>query len=167
MATKVLFYTSGTSWVVPSDWNNASNSLECIGGGAGGGMPPNTGSIQYGAGGGGGGGYSKVTNQTYTPGATRSLSIGGAGTGATGSNSSGNPGGNTYIVADDNATTVCLAYGGGAGGPTGAGSGASAGTGSQTQTGGNGGSGGKGGGGGGAVDGDGVDGDENRLWCFS
>jgi len=34
MVTVVL--TSGTSWTTPADWNNANNSVICIGGGGGG-----------------------------------------------------------------------------------------------------------------------------------
>ena len=34
--TVVVFLTSGTSWTVPSDWNNAANTVEVIGGGGGG-----------------------------------------------------------------------------------------------------------------------------------
>jgi len=29
--TQVIFLTSGTSWTVPADWNNANNSIETIG----------------------------------------------------------------------------------------------------------------------------------------
>ena len=63
VATKVIFLTgSTTTWTVPSDWNSASNSIEVIGGGAGGPSPVlASGSV---AGGGGGGGYSKSTNLT-------------------------------------------------------------------------------------------------------
>ncbi len=31
----MIFLTSGTSWTVPSDWNNAANTIEVIGGGGG------------------------------------------------------------------------------------------------------------------------------------
>jgi hypothetical protein len=30
-----IFITSGTSWSVPSDWNNSNNTIEGIGGGGG------------------------------------------------------------------------------------------------------------------------------------
>ena len=33
--TETIFLTSGTSWTVPSDWNNAVNTIEVIGGGGG------------------------------------------------------------------------------------------------------------------------------------
>ena len=50
--------TSGTSWTIPSDWNNASNTIEVIGGG-GGGM---AGNIVGGGDAGGGGAYARVGN---------------------------------------------------------------------------------------------------------
>lgn len=58
------------TWTVPDDWNNASNSIEVFGGGAGGCCyrPGNMG--------GGGGAYSKITNLTLTPGAIISFHIG-------------------------------------------------------------------------------------------
>lgn len=36
-STTVIFLTSGSSWTVPADWNSACNTIEVIGGGAGGG----------------------------------------------------------------------------------------------------------------------------------
>jgi hypothetical protein len=56
----VITSTASTTWTVPSDWNNASNTIELIGGGGGGvngvvaGAP--------GGGGGGGGAYAKISN---------------------------------------------------------------------------------------------------------
>ena len=60
----VTFITSTTAstWTVPSDWNNASNSIECVGGG-GGGAAGRSGS-HYGSGGGGGGLFKD--NQRHT-----------------------------------------------------------------------------------------------------
>lgn len=29
---KKVFLTTGIAWTVPTDWNNANNSVECIGG---------------------------------------------------------------------------------------------------------------------------------------
>lgn len=72
---KVVFITSGTTWTVPADWTNV-NTIECIGGGAGGAI--NAGS-DYGAGG-GGGAYSKKNNLTgLTPGGTVTIQIGSGG----------------------------------------------------------------------------------------
>jgi len=54
----VVYLLSGTSWTVPADWNNASNTVEAIGGGGGGeGL-----GVGNNGGGGGGGEYRKITN---------------------------------------------------------------------------------------------------------
>lgn len=68
----VIVLTSGSSWTVPADWNSSNNTVEAIGGGAGG---DNWG---YGAGG-GGGAYAKIANLTLTPSSTVSFSVGGGG----------------------------------------------------------------------------------------
>ena len=62
MATNVIILTSGTSWTVPADWNNANNTIEVIGGGGGG-----SSSAAGSQGAGGGGAYTKLTNFTLTP----------------------------------------------------------------------------------------------------
>src|SRR6266849_3934125 len=54
--TTTIYLTSGSTWVVPSDWNSANNSVEVIG--AGGGGKTGVGSRNGAGGGGGGGGYS-------------------------------------------------------------------------------------------------------------
>jgi len=53
------YLTSGTTWTVPSDWNNSSNTIECIGGGAAGDKGNDTPGIGAG---GGGGAYSRSVN---------------------------------------------------------------------------------------------------------
>ena len=35
-AQTVVYLTSGTSYTVPSNWNNSNNKIECLGGGGGG-----------------------------------------------------------------------------------------------------------------------------------
>jgi hypothetical protein len=70
---QVVFLTSGTSWTVPSDWNNSNNTIECIGGGGAGQF------TGLGAGGGGGGGYAKKSNLTLTPGASIGFQVGAGG----------------------------------------------------------------------------------------
>ena len=87
MTTYVIALTSGTSWTVPSDWNNANNSVECIGGGGGSG--------NQGGSGGGGGAYSKSSNLTLTPGNSIPIAIGAGGSaGAAGTSiTSGGTGG--------------------------------------------------------------------------
>lgn len=117
-----IFLTSGTSWTVPSDWNNASNTIECIGGG------------QNGAGtdgsGGQGGGYGKVTNQAAS--GSISIQVGTNGATATSSwwNSTATVRGKGGGSADTNVGSTTFAGGtggssagggGGAAGPNGAG----------------------------------------------
>src|SRR5438105_1374799 len=81
-ASAQIFLTSGTSWTVPSDWNNANNSIELIGGGggAGPGYSDSSGSGGEGGGGGGAGGYSKITNVSLVPNSAVTIAVGGAGT---------------------------------------------------------------------------------------
>ena len=63
------------TWTVPSDWNNASNSIECIGGG--GSTYYDSGSGGYAGGqGGGGGAYSRIDNFNLTPGQTIRYQVG-------------------------------------------------------------------------------------------
>ncbi len=76
MTTIIL--TSGTTWATPGDWNNANNSIECWGAGAGG----SSANLDSTAGAGGGGGWAKVVNQTSS--GTKNIQIGAAGTGETG-----------------------------------------------------------------------------------
>lgn len=89
-----IYVTSGTTWVVKSDFNSSFNTIEVIGGGGAGG---NGGATNGGAGG-GGGGYTSVTNVTLTPSGTVALSVGAAGSG------NGGNGGDTYFC---NAKTNC------------------------------------------------------------
>ncbi len=79
MSKRVFLTTADVSpWTVPADWSS-SNTIECIGGGAG---TPIGGS---GSGGGGGGGaYAKIANLALTPGGSVSFGIGGGGGGAGG-----------------------------------------------------------------------------------
>lgn len=75
MAT-VIVLTAGATWTVPADWNNANNSVECIGGGQGGqdgvascvSATPGTGGV--------GGSYAKSSNFSLTPGASVNIQIG-------------------------------------------------------------------------------------------
>ncbi|MFA5951989.1 MAG: tail fiber domain-containing protein [Hyphomicrobium sp.] len=141
VGVQTVYLTSGTSWVVPSDWNNANNSIEMIGGGGGGG-----GSASSPAGGGGGGAYSKSTNLTLTPGNSIAYQIGSAGTGGTSGNN-GTAGGDTWFDGSGttcSGQTVCAK--GGAGGKSNsfsngvaAGGAAASGIGSTKYSGGNGG----------------------------
>lgn len=117
-AATTIYLTSGTSWVVPSDWNSSNNTIEVIGGGGGGGnVNNNSGS------GGGGGAYSKAVNVSLTGGNTVTYAIGSGG----GTNTAG---GDTYICSS---TSNCASIAGSAvvagakGGSAGAGATGSAG----------------------------------------
>lgn len=103
-------------WTVPADWNNASNSVEVIGGGGTGG----DGTTSNGAGGGGGGGYSKVSNLNIT---TETVTFGvGASGSAPASAGKGGAGGNTWFNSSSysqcftDGPTVCVSALGGEGG---------------------------------------------------
>ena len=125
--------TSGNSWTPPANFNNASNQVQVLGGGAAGGTG---GSGGFGAGG-KGGGYASLSNVTLTPGTPVPISVGGIG-GATWFNSTsslqaaGGTSGSNVANASFGSTPVTSAGGaggaggsagggGGAGGPTGAG----------------------------------------------
>jgi len=75
-AETVIFIdtTASTTWNVPSDWNNASNTIEAVGGG-GGGRTGSTGGAK--GGGGGGGAYAKVSNLTLSGTITIQIGTGG------------------------------------------------------------------------------------------
>ena len=98
-----IYLTSGSSWVVPSDWNSGNNTIEVIGGGRNGeagtgGNTSNSGEGGGGGGGGGGGAYAKITNLALTPGTTVGYSVGGVG-------------GDSYFC---NSTTNCTSIAGSA-----------------------------------------------------
>lgn len=108
-AVVILNSTSSSSWTVPSDWNSGNNTIHIIGGGGGGAGAYISGTNAAGGGGGGGAGYTKLTNQTYTVGASITYQAGTAGAaGAAGAD--GTAGGTTSWNAG--ATTA----GGGGGG---------------------------------------------------
>ena len=62
------------TWTVPQDWNAKNNTVECIGGGVGGGTSVAGGAIPAG----GGGAYSKSVNLAWTPGQVINFSVGAA-----------------------------------------------------------------------------------------
>lgn len=117
-AVTVTVLTSGTTYTVPTTWNNADNIIEAFGGGGGGkGANANVG------GGGGGGAFAQVRNLALHPGDSITYSIGSAGSGGVGAGSA-TGGGDTYFNgASCAAATICakggsqgLATNGGAGG---------------------------------------------------
>ena len=69
--TQVFLTSTATlpTWTVPSNWNNAANTIEVIGGGS---CP----SSNIGSGGAGGGAYTKIVNLTLTPGASITYQVG-------------------------------------------------------------------------------------------
>ena len=133
--TQTIYITSGSTWTVPADWNNANNTIETIGGG--GASADQVGGI--GKGGGGGGAYSKITNLSLTPSASVDISVGTGGAhdgtttggdtwfngaslaassvGAKGGSGTSNGTGAAGGVADDGVGTT--KYSGGAGGNSG------------------------------------------------
>jgi hypothetical protein len=158
---QTIFLTTGTSWTVPSDWNNSSNTIETIGGG---GLGGDGAAVSVGAGGGGagGGGYAISNNVSLTAGLSVTMHVGAGGTSAFPA------GGDTYLCNSSSnctsATDTAVIVGSSGGGRGGVSAGGTAGvfdTGSSGKSGGAGGSGragsgtsgGGGGGGGGAAGG--------------
>lgn len=78
-AATVVFIISGTSWTVPTDWNSASNTIEVIGGGAGGATGALAAGKFKGGGGGGGGAYAKISNLSLTGGNNVTIQVGSGG----------------------------------------------------------------------------------------
>lgn len=172
-----VFITSGTSYVIPSDYASLV-SIECIGAGS-------LGSLTYG---GGGGAYAKITSLALTPGQSITIQVG-TGTTSTvtnnntwfngaslaassvGAQGGGQPTGGaasssvgtTKYSGGTGATTGANAYpsGGGSAGPNG--NGGNAGTAASARAGGGGGGGGGSVGGNGVASGDGGAGGNNYL----
>ena len=116
-AVIVLDSTTSSSWTVPSDWNNSSNTIHLIGGGGGGRNGASSGNNRAGGGGGGGGGYTQLTNQTLTIGASITYQAGAEGTaGANGSTTSWNSGAATAGGGQAGQASTTPSSSGGAGG---------------------------------------------------
>lgn len=90
----LVFIVSGTTTTVPSDWNSASNSIDCIGGGASG--VPSDGST-FNAPGGGAGAWARGTNVTLTPSATINCAVGAGGASGIAGSGTANNGADTWI----------------------------------------------------------------------
>ena len=127
---QVIYLTTGTSWTVPANWNSASNTIECIGGGGGG----RGGVDSSGCGGGGGGAYSKISNLALTAGGSVTYQVGSGG-------AAGSAGGDSYFNgASLGAASVGAKGGNGAtSGSGGSGGVADSGVGTTKNSGGNGG----------------------------
>ena len=140
-----IFLTSGTTWIVPADWNNAANTIECLGGGGGGGNGVST---TQGGGGGQGGDYAIKSNFSTTPGTSITVKI----AVGVGNSQNGNP---TYFNGASLGASTVGATGGNKGTGATGGSGSTGSVGDTVYAGGSGGSPGTGalgggGGGGGA-----------------
>src|SRR5450631_3029585 len=118
----ILSTSSGAlqTWIVPSDWNNASNTIETIGAGGSGAAAGNAAAT-----GGGGGAWNKSTNISLTPGASVSYEVGAGGTSVTaayGGYTNGNAGGDTWFCSSTsncssiNGSAIIVASKGGSGG---------------------------------------------------
>lgn len=130
-----IIITSGTTWVVPADWNNLANTVELVGAGAvSGGCAGDCG--------GGGGAYAKKTNVVLTAGATVNIQVGvtftgtvltdtwfssaaflkaQGGAGVVGGSAASSVGTVKYGGGNSGALDTLPDGGGGAGGPNGAG----------------------------------------------
>ena len=73
---KAYLLTTGTTWTVPSDWNNSNNAIYLIGAGGSSSTSASSGNNRAGGGGGGGGGYTAITNYSATPLSTIPYTIG-------------------------------------------------------------------------------------------
>lgn len=112
MAQTVIFLTQNDprGWLVPLDWQDFNNSIECIGGGGGGceGKPINPSTVT-GSGGGQGGSYARKGNVALSPGSRIPYSVGEAGL-------HGNPasagGGDTWFGAASFVDAIAAAAGG-------------------------------------------------------
>ena len=98
--------TSGTSWTVPANWNNANNTIHIFGGGGGGSGCIWVATTSFSGGGGGGGaGYRTLTNQTYSGSVTYAIGAAGSGgTSGTSGTSTGGTGGTTTWDTTNTAT---------------------------------------------------------------
>ena len=101
--------TSGSTWTVPANWNNASNAIWALGAGGNGGTASQN---VYNGAGGGGGAFASVANKTLTPGASINIQVG-VNDGTTGSGTT--PTANTWF---NNSSTLVAAGGASASGST-------------------------------------------------
>lgn len=133
--TSTLTTADTSPWNVPSDWNDADNTIHVVGAGGNGAT-----SVSVPGGGGGGGAYAAISNLNLTEGGTASFQIGAGGSGTAtwfsasgtvnagaGANASGRTGGNggtatagTTQTAGGNGGTGANAAGAGGGGGGGA-----------------------------------------------
>lgn len=104
MAIKRLLLTSGTTWIVPSDWTSYGSQIICIAGGASGAKRMGT----VAGFGGGGGAVAVLNNFVLTPGQTVYTSIG---AGGAANLTYGNLGGDTWLNKSSNAVPTSTSQG--------------------------------------------------------
>ncbi len=119
MTTVTVFILPGTSvWTVPSDWNNAANTIVAIGGGGGGSAGT---SRTIGGPGGGGAAYAIISNVTLSPSSTVNVQIGIGGNGGATDAAAGVDG--TDSIFNTSLNTLVAKGGGGGSGAGGSGHG--------------------------------------------
>jgi hypothetical protein len=104
-------YGAIRSWTVPDTWNDANNSIACIGAGAGGRYADNNG----GESGGGAGAHASESNVNLTPGASVSYRVGSAGLGGVRGSFQATSGTDTFFGATTFAASTVGAKAGTAG----------------------------------------------------
>lgn len=111
-ATVTNLTTTGSllTYTSPIDWNDANNTIECVGGGAGGARSSSTINVT----GSGGGAYSAIANLTFaTPGTTTaSYRVGDGGAARSGSGGDGNAGTDTWFNGANLGASSCGAKAG-------------------------------------------------------
>lgn len=115
---KILYILTGTSFVLPNDWNPNNNRIFLVGGGGSGGQSFNTAS----GGGGGGGGFTLVQNYAAPPGATVSYNVGAPGYYSNGGNTTWSSSGYTSHTANGGGAAPYTTFPYNAGGTGGVGS---------------------------------------------
>lgn len=116
VTTTYLTATLQNTYSRPFDWNNANNTIECVGSGGSGGAARRSSATGMVAAGGGGGGYAKYVNLPLSGNATYACGRGGAAvTVTTNTSSSGFQGGSTYFNGTSILDASVYATGGGFG----------------------------------------------------
>lgn len=115
---KIFYILTGSSFVLPSDWNPNNNRIFLVGAGGSGGQSQ----FSSGGGGGGGGGFTLVQNYAAPPGATVTYGVGSGGYFSGGGNTTWQVSGYTSHTANGGGAAPYTTYPYNAGGTGGAGS---------------------------------------------
>lgn len=139
LVTQTFITATGSStYTRPSDWNNSSNTVECLGGGGSGGSAARSTTVSTIGCGGGGGGYGKYTNLSLSGNADCFVGTGGtAVVRSTAGATVGNAGADTWFNGISYAAASVGGTGGGGGGAvsgTSSASGGAAGSGKGTSS---------------------------------